>query len=278
MPSLAVRLQAPAVGRGLQDHAGILLSYPALSKDPARRPITMREAQAAGVILRYLLFGSGPLTFSGFSQLVFGKSQPQLPNPDYQLHIAPGTIRVGPDDWEYPDHEFTWNSTDPQDESGLSVLLCNLHARSRGSVQIRSADALEAPEIRTNFLADVADEEPLLAGWRLMRNMTSQLAQVGLLGDEVFSKPLARVLPPASEAYMREYMRRYRRSVYHGVGTCACGSVLDSDLKFKGISRLRVVDASAHPSLPSGNTHVPILAVAERVADILRIDHKLSSR
>jgi choline dehydrogenase-like flavoprotein len=68
---------------------------------------------------------------------------------------------------------------------------------------------------------------------------------------------------------LRAFIRAKTESLFHPVGTCAIGSVVDSDLRVLGVDGLRVVDASVMPTLPRGNINAPIMAIAERAADLI---------
>jgi choline dehydrogenase len=95
------------------------------------------------------------------------------------------------------------------------------------------------------------------------------------------TQPLARYSSglhqgPASDSDedIMEHIRRTAQTLYHPVGTCAMGgsedSVVDTELRVRGVEGLRVVDASVMPSVPRGNTNAPTIAVAERAADLIR--------
>ena len=64
-------------------------------------------------------------------------------------------------------------------------------------------------------------------------------------------------------------VRRTTYAVYHPVGTCALGTVVDAQLRVDGLEGLRVVDASVMPMVPRGNTNAPTIAIAERAADLI---------
>ena len=83
-----------------------------------------------------------------------------------------------------------------------------------------------------------------------------------------------------SDAELREFIRRDLGTLYHPVGTCAMGgdsrlaasrltSVVDPELRVRGVEGLRVVDASVMPTVPRGNTNAPVIAIAERAADLI---------
>jgi choline dehydrogenase-like flavoprotein len=73
-----------------------------------------------------------------------------------------------------------------------------------------------------------------------------------------------------SDAAVRAHIAATTFEVYHPVGTCAIGSVVDAELRVEGVEALRVVDASVMPTVPRGNTNAPTIAVAERAADLIR--------
>jgi choline dehydrogenase len=73
-----------------------------------------------------------------------------------------------------------------------------------------------------------------------------------------------------SDADILEFVRYNTRTIFHPVGTCAMGTVVDSELHVHGVERLRVVDASVMPTVPRGNTNAPTIMVAEKAADLIR--------
>ena len=106
---------------------------------------------------------------------------------------------------------------------------------------------------------------------RLSREILAQPAFAPFRGEEIF--PGARV---QDEAGIIDFIRRKAESIYHPVGTCRMGRVEDADtvvdpqLRVKGVSGLRVVDASVMPRLVGGNTNAPTMMIAERAADLIR--------
>jgi choline dehydrogenase len=146
---------------------------------------------------------------------------------------------------------------------------------SRGRIRLRSADPRHKPAIDPAYLSDGADLEPLVRGIQLAREIAA-------------ARPLARIcaseLAPgadiSAESELREFVRRDLGTLYHPVGTCAMGgdsrlaasrlaSVVDTELRVRGVDGLRVVDASVMPVVPRGNTNAPTIAIAERAADLI---------
>ena len=76
-------------------------------------------------------------------------------------------------------------------------------------------------------------------------------------------------LVPGGEA-VEQALRSRAQTLYHPVGTCAIGSVVDRELRVVGYERLRVADASVMPRIPRGHTHLPTLMIAERAARFIR--------
>jgi choline dehydrogenase-like flavoprotein len=143
-----------------------------------------------------------------------------------------------------------------------------VHPTGRGTLRLRSSDPSEAPVI-DHQLVSGTDLEGLVAACRQAREIfrTSVMA----------AKGVAEVLPGdqiESDDEWASYLRASAFRVYHPVGTCRMGSdeesVVDPELRVRGVEALRVVDASIFPTIPSGNTNAPTIMVAERAADLIR--------
>jgi choline dehydrogenase len=150
------------------------------------------------------------------------------------------------------------------DFSGFTSNAVLLRPQSAGWVRAVSADAGVGPEIRYNHLFADYDRRTLLAGIRLVRNIYAQPAMAPYLAGET-----APGADSQSDEALLAYARQKGNSVYHPVGTCAIGEVVDARLRVRGVGRLRVADASVMPRIPSGNTNAPTLMIAERAADWL---------
>ncbi|XP_048482772.1 ecdysone oxidase-like isoform X1 [Plutella xylostella] len=150
----------------------------------------------------------------------------------------------------------------------FAILLVLLHPKSRGEIKIRSINS--APEIYTGYFSNADDFDTVTAGIRRILNLTetdyfksfdSEVVRVNL--------PACDGLEYMSDEYWECYALQMGRTLYHPAGTCAMGRVVDAELKVLGVDRLRVVDASVFPSMPSGNTNAPVIMVAERAADLI---------
>jgi choline dehydrogenase-like flavoprotein len=152
---------------------------------------------------------------------------------------------------------------------GYSCHVCLLRPKSRGSVQLASADPLAAPLIDPNFLAERDDVDRLVRGFKAMRHILGQPALAGYRGRELAASAGAQ-----TDAQIEQFIRGYADTIYHPVGSCRMGSsvndVVDTRLRVHGMQSLRVVDASIMPSIIGGNTNAPVIAIAEKAAELIK--------
>lgn len=248
-----------AVGRNLQDHLGLDYLY------RSRRPTLNDELHSwtgkltAG--LEYLLFRRGPLCLSVNQGGGFVRTHPGLSQPNIQLYFSPVSYLKAP-----PGKRPLMNP-DPYSAFLLGYSLCR--PTSRGYLQIRSKDPLDAPEIYPRYLTGDGDVPGMLEGARFLRRLAATTAFRAVIESELEPGDSVR-----SEDALIDDIRRRSSTVFHPVGTCAMGqdprvSVVDHRLVVHGIEALRVVDASVFPSVPSGNTNAPTIMVAEKGADLI---------
>jgi len=185
----------------------------------------------------------------------FIKSSPSEALPDLQLHFVIGKLI---------DH-----GRKPSFGHGYSCHVCLLRPKSRGALKLASADPLAAPLIDPNFLAERDDMAKLLRGFRIMRNILQQPALAGYRGQELPASAGAQ-----TDAQIEQFIRGHADTIYHPVGTCRMGAgamdVVDTQLRVHGVQGLRVVDASIMPSIIGGNTNAPVIAIAEKAADLIK--------
>ena len=146
-----------------------------------------------------------------------------------------------------------------------------LRPESRGSVMIKSADPDTAPAIRANFLTAPRDVAALISGLMKMREVLKLAPFADFVAEEHTPGPKV-----ASEADWAAYIRDKGGTSFHPVGTCRMGpdeaSVVDPQLRVRGVSGLRVVDASIMPTIVSGNTNAPAIMIGEKGADMILQD------
>jgi choline dehydrogenase len=145
----------------------------------------------------------------------------------------------------------------------------HLRPDGRGTVRLKSADPLAAPEIRFNFLKSSYDFEALIAGMRICREIARQPALRPFIVEEILPGPAV-----TSEAALKEDIRARGVSNLHPVGTCRMGpesdSVVDPQLRVHGVDGLRIADASIMPSIVAGNTNAPSIMIGEKCAAMVR--------
>ena len=237
----------PAVGDNLQDHLIVGLRYRMASG-------SLLDAESPLNILRYLTTRTGMLASNVAEVGLFTHTRGGESCPDVQFHVAPVL---------FEDHGLT-----PPTEHGFSIGPTGVRPRSRGRITLRSADASDHPAIDPNYLADPADLASLVEGIKLGRDIASEASLDPFRGDE-----LSPGAESSTDAEIASYVRASCETLYHPVGTCRMGpdidSVVDLDLRVRGVEGLRVVDASVMPTIPNGNTNAPTIMLAERAADLV---------
>lgn len=255
---LAVAHPLAGVGENLQDHPNTRATFectlPITINDVLQQPLVkLREG------LKYLLFGKGLLSICSATAHTIMRSHPGANQLDLKLQMTPfsGRDRYA----RTPQHGL-----DPF--SGFTIGVMALQPRSRGTVHVGSADPMQHPRIDPNYLADPADGKVLLAGLKAIRTVTASPS---------FEKLIVRETRPGPEVTnnddLMHYIRETTQTTWHASGTCKMGrddmAVVDPELRVIGIAGLRVIDSSIFPTIPSSNTNVPTIAVAEKGSDLL---------
>ena len=244
----------PAVGRNLQDHLAITIAM--RTGNAESYGLSWRALpRALWTAINYALRRRGPLASNVFEAHGFVRTEPGLERPDVQIIFIPA--HRNPSGFPVPiGHGY-----------GINIAL--LHPKSRGSVQLASADPRAPPLIDPGLLSDPSDLGPLVRGFRIAR---------AILASPAFDKCAATELVPGSSMQslrdIEHYVRTSAFTVFHPVGTCRMGgdtdSVLDSELRVRGVAGLRVADASVFPTIVSGNTNAAVVMVAEKASDLVR--------
>jgi len=156
----------------------------------------------------------------------------------------------------------------PHPWPGFTLSVCQLRPESRGTVRIRSADPLEPPAMQPNYLSAELDRRCAVAGIRLARSLAATASLRPYVESEYKPGPTAR-----TDDELLDFARNYGATIFHPSGTCKMGSdpgaVVDAQLRVRGVDGLRVVDCSIMPTLVSGNTHAPVVMIAEKAAALL---------
>lgn len=222
-----VVVDLPGVGQNLQDHIVGSVSYE-LTIDP--------EIKEGEMLCQ---------------AVAFERTDPSLRVPDLQYFLA----RV-----YFMRHGFD----NPDEGNGLTPSCCLMHPKSRGSIELASADPFDDPVIDINFFDEDEDMETMIKGIERAREIGHANALEGIRGEEIW---------PETED-LEAHIRETAQTNYHPVGTAKMGddemAVVDDRLRVHGVEGLRVADASIMPEITTGNTNAPCIAIGERASDFLR--------
>lgn len=219
-----------------------------------------RGLSLAGQVLKYAFTRKGALALPSGLLSGFVRTRPELEAPDLQLRATHASFkdvkkRILDD---FPGITFAPNQSRPE---------------SRGSIHIKSSDRHAPPAIRPNFLSDEIDRQCLITGMRITRNIVAAPAVAQFIGQE-----LAPAAGAETDDELLSVARAFGSTVFHPVGTARMGpdgdtmAVVDPRLRVRGLTGLRVVDASIMPTLTSGNTNAPVIMIAEKAAAMILED------
>jgi len=244
------------VGRNLQDHLAVFLSF--VRSDPGPFHRQMRFDRMAFGMIRAWLFGTGPGTVVPGGLHAFVKTRPEIPAPDIEFMFR-GVAT---------DAHLWFPVIRPPRPDGFAIRPTLLHPDSRGEILLRSNDARDPMRIAYNFFSAPNDLPTLREGFQLARHIAYQQPLDRFRSAETAPGP-----SHTSDAEIDAYIRTTAITAHHPAGTCPMGvgpdAVLDPQMRVQGTERLRVVDASAMPDLISGHLNAAVLMMAEKAADII---------
>ncbi len=254
---IAVVHDSPGVGRNLQEHPTASLEFEA-----TRKVTFLRQLRWDRILFntaRWALTGTGPMASQLNSCNVVVRTADHLDRPDMQIMVNP--IRFDAAPW-FPgiraeqDHVF-WAG------------IVQLHPESRGWVELKSADPKEVAAVTLNIMSEEADLVQMRRAIRAARKIYRTEPMASLIGAER--------APSAGAETDDELDALIRATCYvgmHPTSTCAMAmgarSVVDEQCRVIGVEGLRVVDASVMPTVPGGNTALPVTMLAEKAADMMR--------
>jgi choline dehydrogenase len=168
-----------------------------------------------------------------------------------------------------PDLQFYVGRGLDQPDRFVTITVSLVHPRSRGDIRLPSSDPLAAPRIRANYLQDGSDVAALVEGVKLARALGQSSAYARLRADEIEPGREA-----TTDAALGEFARRAADTIYHPAGTCRMGTdpqaVVDPELRVRGITGLRIADASIMPDVVSATTHAACVMIGARAVQLVR--------
>ncbi|MEM0928658.1 MAG: GMC family oxidoreductase N-terminal domain-containing protein [Pseudomonadota bacterium] len=247
-----VRVNATSVGENLQDHLDWTGIYKSTAKDTFGLHWPFFSSFFSS-LKAYRTKREGILTTNFAEVGGFIRTNPEEEETDIQLHFVNTIV----DDHGRNKHFGV----------GVSCHACLLRPQSRGTVRLASPHAQDAPLIDPNFLAEQDDLDRLRKAARISQRIMAAPAIAELMTEQLY------IQDDATDQELEEDIRNRSDTIYHPVGTCRMGSdtgsVVDPELRVRGVEGLRVVDASIMPTLVSGNTNAPTIMIAEKAADMI---------
>jgi choline dehydrogenase len=244
MREIETVLDQPAVGANLSDHA---CAYEVFTTP---EPESLLLALEPAALQQFTATQTGPFASNLAESGGFARVEAGAEAPDVQFHVAP--VQIVEEGMGDPDAHGVWASA------------CLLTPRSRGSVRLASNDPTAKPIVRNDFYSEDGDMPRMVETLRLLEEICAQPAMRPYCAQP-YTTPAG-----DSDEDLRAHLAQTTFPIYHPVGTCALGSVVDPELRVNGLEALRVVDASVMPAVPRGNTNAPTIAIAERAADLIR--------
>jgi len=259
IPVLADR---PEVGRNLQDHVSIRLSWTCPLPVTLYAHLKWYKTLWAGI--QYLLLRSGPAAGIGVEANGFVRSRPELANPDLQIAFMNALLEgTGIQGLQIVRHGFSLN-------------VWHLRPEARGRIALRSADPFEPPLIDPDYLSSPVERDALVAAVRIVREIVAQAPFDPYRGEEITPGPTVQSTEDAEA-----FVAANATGLFHPVGSARMGTdpaaVVDETLAVRGVSGLRIADASIMPRIVSGNTNAAVVMIGEKAADLIAAASRVST-
>lgn len=247
---IACRHKLEGVGGNLQDHLQIRVQF----KVQGAKTLNCLNATLYGKArmgMQYLLTRSGPLSMAPSQLGAFFRSDEHVDRPNLEYHVQPMSAeKLGTQLHPFP---------------GITASICNLRPSSRGRVDIVSADPLAPPRIDPNYLSTEDDRDIAARSIEITREICRQSSVAKYQPEEI---------KPGSQFHTPEELAKaagdIATTIFHPSCTCKMGTdelaVTDPQLRVRGFDNLYIADASVMPNITSGNTHAPVVMIAEKLS------------
>jgi choline dehydrogenase len=256
--NIPVVANSPDVGRNMREHRVTTLQFRLKSKNLSENG-AYSGLKLFGNLLHYALLRRGPLATVSHNLGAFFKSDPSIDRPDAELVVAPYSLSL--ESIQNPALPFKFET-----EPGMQILSYVLRPESLGQLRVTSLEPDAPLYIQPRYLSAEYDKKTAIGSVRFIRNMVARAALKSEIVAETF--PGSRV---ADDDSIVAFVRDEGQCGYHATGTCAMGvgpqSVVDANLKVRGVTGLRIVDCSVMPTMISGHTNGPAMALAWCAAD-----------
>ncbi|MBV9995379.1 MAG: GMC family oxidoreductase N-terminal domain-containing protein [Caulobacteraceae bacterium] len=250
---LPIVLDAPQVGQNLSDHRVFMLKFRVNGGSQNREFSGWRLYRN---VIEQTVFGTGPMSFASFEAGGYIRTASDLPGPDARLLIGPYSI------------DGSAGRFAMEKEPGLTIGGYQMRPKSRGFIELASADPNATPVIHTGALTHPEDVRSSIDMVRAIRKLASTRALARYGPREIFIGPGG-----TTDEQILDAWQRYSGSGMHICGTCRMGadpdSVVDLELRVRGLEGLRIADISVLPDVISGNTNAPAMALGWMAADVI---------
>jgi choline dehydrogenase len=253
---IAVRHALPGVGENLRDHYAPRFAVRVKNADTINE--RSRGLKLAAEIAKWCVGGKSILGLSPTQVYCFWKSEPHLETSDVQLTFTPASYLEG-------------QQGQLEHEPGMTAAPWQQRPESKGYVRIRSADPFEQPEIQPRYLTEETDRRVLVAAMRLARAILKSKPLEPYYDYEDFPGDKVQ-----SDDEMLDAAKQRGTTTFHPMGSCRMGpesdptSVVDDQLRVRGLEALRVADASVMPMMLSANINAATMMIADKASDMIR--------
>ncbi len=255
-----VAVDSPNVGARLREHRCFMLQFRLTTSTGYNKWLAAGPRQILSA-LRYRITRGGPLAAPASDLVGFFRTDPALDRPDAQIQIAPYSIAP----------VVPGQPLQIEREPGLNCIGYLLRPESEGSIRVTSADPDAPLDITANYFATDSDRRVSVEVFRRIRRLFATEPIARHIRAETSPGPSVRTDQQIIDAGLEQ-----GSCGFHAIGTCAMGTdeddVVDPHLRVRGLTNLRVVDASVLPTMISGNLNGPVMALAWRAADLIRAD------